>query len=46
MEEILKKFRKDANSYQSIDPSMFDIDEFTEKWMYKHRNAIRLLTIK
>ena len=33
LKETLKQFWKDANSYQSIDPACFNIDEYTENWI-------------
>lgn len=42
MKEHFIEFWKDANSYQSIDPTMFDIDEFADKWIYQAIGMIAL----
>jgi len=42
MEKILKQFFKEANSYQSIDPTCFDLDEFTETWLKDNKKQLNL----
>ena len=39
-EELLKEFWRDANSYQSIDVGCFDIDEYAEEWIERHRSKV------
>lgn len=42
MKEILEKFFKDAASYQSIDPSMFNLEEYTEEWIEKNEKVLNI----
>jgi hypothetical protein len=44
MEHLLKLYWRDANREKELDPLNFEIEDFTDKWMYTNRNAVRLLT--
>ena len=40
MKELFTKYFKEASSYQSIDPTCFDLQEFTETWLINNKEAI------
>jgi hypothetical protein len=40
MVQILMRYFKNANSYQSIDPFCFNLKEFTENWLEKNKEKI------
>jgi hypothetical protein len=40
MEKLLMKYFRNANSYQSIDPTCFNLQEFTETWLEENKEAI------
>lgn len=40
MEELFTKYFRDASSYQSIDPTCFDLQEFTETWLINHKEQL------
>lgn len=40
MKELFTKYFRDASSYQSIDPTCFDLQEFTETWLINHKEQL------
>ena len=40
MEKLLMKYFRNANSYQSIDPTCFDLQEFTETWLEENKQQL------
>jgi len=40
MEKLLIKYFRNANSYQSIDPTCFNLQEFTEIWLEENKEDI------
>jgi len=40
--EKLIQFFKDASAYQSIDPTCFDLEEFTETWLKDNEKQLNL----
>lgn len=45
MKELFKQYWKEANQHKELDPLNFEIEYFTERFMYKHRNALRLFDV-
>lgn len=45
MKKLLEQYWKEANQHKELDPLNFEIEDFTERFMYKHRNALRLFNV-
>ena len=42
MKELFIEFFRDASSYQSIDPTCFDLQDFTETWLEDNKQQLTL----
>ena len=42
MKELFIKYFRDASSYQSIDPTCFNLTEYTETWLINHKEQLRI----
>lgn len=40
MKELFIKYFKDASSYQSIDPTCFNLTEYTETWLINNKGGL------
>lgn len=46
MEELFTKYFRDASSYQSIDPTCFNLQEFTETWLITHKEQLPIHVVR
>lgn len=41
MKELFIKYFRDASSYQSIDPTCFNLQEYTETWLINNKEQLK-----
>ena len=46
MKELFIKYFRDASSYQSIDPTCFNLTEYTETWLINHKKQLTIPRVR